>query len=176
MSKSIKKIKIKDYFKLDYKFLYDLAEDLTPPKNLFNDKVCEFMKLTFDEMEWVKNIVIEPTIENIKDLYEICYNETNFLNCRLLDYFQSKKWIDKQIIELVKTEKKLLYIIPNPKKLAAGADNLKMFKSLNTKNAFGAMYGFRPKEIGKWKYEEVLYLQALHCGIQNINTNLSQMK
>ncbi len=155
----IKNIKVSSYLKLDYTFKYDMLFDLIPEKNEFNGSVCDFDSLTFDEVSLIKRILQEPDMDGIKMLYDICYNQ-DYTKGLIIDFFQSRKWIDKKIIEIIETESKLLFVSPDPKLIAAGVEDLSRYGVMNTKIDLGMQFGKSPKEIGEWKYNDVLVIQA----------------
>ena len=172
----IKNIKIKDYLKLQYRFKYDIVEKYVKPKNLFNGKECKFNDLTFDEVTLIKKIVSKPTYEKIPILFEICYNENNFVNCKIIDYFQARKWIDKKVIELIELQNKMIVSIPDPKLIAAGVNNLERFAEENTKIDLGEQFSVPPFEIGTWKHTLVLLYQSRNSILNQVHKNLSEMK
>lgn len=155
----LKNITVREYLSLDYTFNYDTAFELIEPKNWFKGRFCRWEKLTFDQMTLVKRIMINPAIEDFGLLYRITY-KTDFLQGSIIEFFQSKKWLDKKVIETLKMEEKLLSSVPDPKLIAAGIERLKKFGELNTKIDLAAQFGKTPTEIGEWKYTDVLLVKA----------------
>ena len=166
----LKNIKIKDFVKLQYTFLYDQAFEFVEPVNSFSGAECNFDALTFDEVTLVKNIMQDPSIENMPMLYEILYKK-DFMEGRIMDFFQSKKWIDNKILEIIDIEEKLLFDMPDPKMIAAGAANLERFGVLNTKIDLGVQFGKAPAEIGGWTYQDVLLIKARNIEMNRIQKN-----
>ena len=171
----LKNITIGKYLSLpeQLKFRYDLVYDYIKPLNSFNGKECNLLNLTFDEVSVVKKILANPKQETIKKLFEICYSEESLLKCSIFDYFQAKKYIDEEVIRMVEREKKLLKRLPNKKGKKVNTEDLNKFGSLNTKIEIGQMFGVNPYDVGNWKYNDVLHIQAYNTTVNNIQ---SQMK
>lgn len=172
----VKNIAIKKYLELDYKFSYDLIFEHIPPENLFNGKICNEKNLTFDEVTVIKKLSANPTIDAMTLLYKVCYEEENFLKCKVIDFFKSKKWLDNMIIALVEREKIMLFSNPDERQIRAGSEKLKKFGTLNTKIKIGQMFGLPPREIGAWKYVDVLHIEAWNVTTGEIQKNLNTMK
>lgn len=171
----LKNISIKKYLQLpeQLRFRYDLAFEYVKPNNRFNKKQCNLESLTFDEVSAVKKIMAHPQESTIKLLFEICYKEKNFLKCKIFDYFQSKKYLDDEVLKMVKREKKMLFRIPDKNTAKVNTESLNVLGEWNTKIELGEMFGLKPSKIGKWKYKEVLIIQSRISKVSNIQ---SQMK
>lgn len=164
----VRDITVRQYLELDYTFNYDTAFELIEPKNWFKGRFCRWEKLTFDQMTVVKSIMIKPRIEDFPLLYRVCYHDGDFLSGSVIEFFQSKKWLDNKVIEALSLEQKLLDSAPDPKLIAAGVDRLKKYGELNTKIDLAAQFGTTPEEVGRWKYTDVLLVKARNKDMSEI--------
>ena len=174
----ITNIKIKDFIIKKDVYFYSLVQKEVKEDNLFNGKICNWGELTYDEVAVIEKIYKneEMTIEQLTILFKICYKEDDFLNCWVIDFFKAKKWIDKKIIETVKRERAMLASQMDSRMIAAGSGNLAKFGTLNAKIRLGEMFGFRPSEVGAWKYTEVLFILAHNTTTDLIKNNLATQK
>lgn len=172
----IKNISVKKYLALNYSFNYTQAFEFIKPLNLINGKSCIIEEFTFNEVNTIKILYQDSNIDKIKMLYELCFKEDNLLNCGVLEFFQSKKWLDNEIKGLLEREKVLLSRPPDPKHIMAGSKNLNRFGSANTTVSIGAQFGFRPRDVGKWLYTEVLIIQGINVTNSDIQRNLAKQK
>ena len=172
----LKNISVKDYLALKYKFTYEQAYEFIEPKNLINGKECNINELLFEEVAAIKMLYSNSNIDKVKMLFSICYKEKNVLTCGVLEFFQSKKWLDIEIDALLKREKAMLNRPADPKMLAAGVQNLNKFGIANTTVSLGAQFGCEPRKVLRWKYVDVLIIQAINVTTGEIQRNLAKQK
>ncbi len=70
----IKNLKIKHYFDGRDTFEMDAILPCVNEKNEFIGKVADYSKLTFDEVETIKNILRNPNLEKIKEVFCLLYD------------------------------------------------------------------------------------------------------
>jgi len=161
----IDNISIYDYFNLEDASGYDIFIDTLKPVNSFNGKKCNVGSLTFDEIEVIKKIFSNPTIEDIKDMFQTCFNirgtfehsaDYEFFNTSIFELFRAKRFMQGYITGLIDREVKQLSGAVDDKMLMINAaERLRPFNHQLTKMKIAAEFGFKPKEIGGWKYREV---------------------
>jgi hypothetical protein len=169
----IKNITIKEYFTLSNTLVYDSVFEFLKPTNEFRGKRCNFKSLSFDEVSVLKKIIGNPTIDNLRLIYKILYKEW-FDGGNVIEFMQSYKWILDKIKEVGERENKLLKSDTDYKLVQAGINNLNKFGILNTKINLAERFGVTPKEIGQWKYIDVLHIQSHGITTQQIQKNLSK--
>ena len=182
---SINNITIKEYFELKDSSEYDIFIDTLQPNNVFNGKRCNLSKLTFDEVEVIKKIFLNPTIENIKDLFIELFRLgtievsaiNEFLNTSIFDLFRSKKYIQEWLTNLIETENKQLAGIPDDKLVMINAaERLKAVSHLLTKIKLAEQFGKSPSEIGNWKYITVFTILIANKINNDIQIDYSRQK
>lgn len=161
---SIDNISVKEYFNLQDTSKYDIFIDTINPINLYSGKRFDTNKLTFDEVEVIKKILNDPTLDSVKDMfielfklgsYEVSA-AAEFYSTSIFDLFRAKKYLQDYIIKLVETENKVLAGIPDDKLLMINAaERLKVVNHLLTKMRLAEQFSTSPNEIGKWRYTTV---------------------
>lgn len=174
----IPNITIREWLALEYSFKYDLANDLVKAENRFNKKVCEFEQLTFDQVSLFKKLMLNPTVEGLPVIYEICYNEKSFFKCKVIDLFKSKKWLDDKFMQVIKREENWLSSTPDEKTLRAKdeVERLNQSGEWCPKISIAEQFGFKPKEIGAWLYIDVMRIQRRNTALNEVNRKISTMK
>lgn len=168
---SIENISIKQYFELVDSSEYDIFIDVMQSSNVFNGKRCNLSKLSFDEVEYIKKLLnSRPSINDMMVLFIELFNlgsidisaQNEFLNASVFDLFRCKKYIQDYIVEIVEREIKVLNGEPDTKLIMINAsERMQPFSHVMSKMRLAEQFSVTPKEIGKWKYNEVFgYLVA----------------
>lgn len=165
-----KDISIRDYFQLEDTTEFDIFIDSMKPSNRFEGGTFNESKLTFDQVEYIKNVLREPTIIGVKDMFVICFRlrgditmseEEQFFNASVFEMFAAKKYIQDFFIKLIEREQNSLVGIPDDKMLAVnGYERLAPFSHQLTKMQLAERFGKEPHEIGKWRYDRVFNIMV----------------
>ncbi len=174
----IPNITIEQWLGLDYSFKYDLAIDLVKAENKFNKKVCEFDRLTFDQVSLFKKLMVKPSMGDLSMIYQLCYGEQKFFKCKVFDLFKSKKWLDDKFIRVIKREENWLSSTPDEKTLRAKeeVDRLNQSGEWCIKVSLAEQFGFNPREIGGWPYILVMRIQRRNTALNEVKRKISTMK
>jgi hypothetical protein len=161
---SIENISVLEYFQLEDTTDYDIFIETINAKNIFNGHRFDKSKLTFDEVEILKGILQNPTMDNIKEMFIELFHlgnydtsaDNEFNNTSVFDLFRAKKYIQDYIVKIVDTENKVLAGVPDDKLIMINAgEKLKAVSHLLTKMRLAEQFGKSPNEIGNWKYNTV---------------------
>jgi len=171
----IKNIKIEDYYKLTNTTIYDVVFEFLEPVNSFKNSICDFDKLTFNQVSVFKKLINSPTFENLRFIYSELYNQW-FDNGNVIEFMQSYKWMLNKLKEVLDREKKMLFSVPDPKLIQAGINTLDKYGVWNTYINLAEQFNLNPREIGNWRYLDVLLIQARNKDVKEIRTNLSKKK
>ena len=145
--------------------LYDVFIDTLKPVNRFKNKVCKTGSLTFDEIEVIKTVLRNPTFQDIKDLFQTCYNLTGsweqsaddeFYGASVFDLFKAQRFIQEHIKGIMNREKLQLSGEADDKMLMINAaERLRPFSHQLTKMKIAEQFGCKPSEVGRWKHRDV---------------------
>jgi hypothetical protein len=182
---SINNITVKEYFELKDSSEYDIFIDTINAKNEFSNKHCNVSKLTFDEVEVVKQIFQNPTIENIKELFIELFKlgsieisaEKEFYNASIFDLFRAKRYLQDWIVDVIEKENIQLAGVPDEKlQMINAGERLKAVSHLLTKMRLGEQFGKSPNEIGQWKYNTVFTILVANKRSNDIQREYSEIK
>jgi len=158
-------ISVYDYFHAEDTTQYDVLVTCLKPLNSFAGKKCNVSNLTYNEVEVIKMILRQPTMQNIMDLIILCYDirgtmkqsaEEIYLLTSVFDLFRAKQYIQNFIILILNREKSWLTGKKDDKLLMINsAQRTKNISQLLTKMMLAEKYSCTPKEVGNWKYSEV---------------------
>ena len=161
----IDNISIYDYFNLEDASSYDVFINTLKPVNSFNGRKCKVGNLTFDQIEVIKKIFSSPTIADIKDMFQTCFDirgsfeesaDYEFYNTSIFELFRAKRFLQDHIVTLIEREKNQLSGATDDKMLMINAgERLRPFNHQLTKMRIAEQFSRTPKEIGNWKYREV---------------------
>lgn len=160
---SIADISIQKYFMLEDTSDYDIFIDAIRPKNKFRGRKCK--QLSFDEVEVIKRIFNAPNIEDIKDVFQTCYQVTGsfdksadeeFWGTSIFELFKAKNYLMSYIEKIIERETNQLSGGEDDKMMMINAgERLKPVSHQLTKIRIGEQFGKSPKEIGRWNYSDV---------------------
>ena len=182
---SIDNITVKDYFELQDSSEYDMFIDTINPKNSFNGKRCNVSKLSFDEVEVIKSIFNNPTVNNIKELFIELFRlgdantsaNDEFHNTSVFDLFRAKRFLQDWIVKVIEVENIQLSGIADDKLLMINAaERLKAVSHLLTKMRLGEQFSKSPSEIGKWKYNTVFTMLVANKRSNDVQRDYQQIK
>jgi len=184
--KGIEDITIREYFSRQNTDNYDVFLDILKPKNKFKGRVCKVNSLTFDEVEVIKRIFDKPTLEDIKDMFQTCYGlrdtyttyaDDDFYNTSIFDLFRAKRFLQNYITKIIKKENVHLYTGGDEKMMQVNASKrLAPWNHQLVKNILGQKYSCKPKEIGRWTYNEVFAIRASSKVYEDINREYNAIK
>jgi len=182
---SIDNITVKEYFELVDSSEYDIFIDTINPKNSFNRKRCNVSKLSFDEVEVIKSIFNNPTVNNIKELFIELFRlgdaktsaNDEFYNTSIFDLFRAKRYLQDWIVKVIEVENIQLAGIADDKLLMINAaERLKAVSHLLTKMRLGEQFSKSPSEIGKWKYNTVFTMLVANKRSNDVQRDYQQIK
>ena len=158
---NLDKISVAEFYELppdEFKSYLKLESVMTVNDNMFmKRKASSFGSLEYGEVSELKLNLMDPTFDNIVDIFRIVYKVKKFdyLKANIVSYFYALKWIKKEMRLLLEKEKKLLSAEPDPELEMAGSKRLSIFGDLSTLIELGRSYSKSPEEIEKWKYSLV---------------------
>lgn len=182
---SIDNITIQQYFELEDSSEYDLFIDTIKPLNSFNGHKCDLKKLTFDEVETIKNMFFSASFNDIKDVFIFLYNLgsfnqsalNEFLNTSVFDLFRAKNYIKEWLLELIKREKNALSGEADEKLLMVNAnERLSAVSHILTKMRLAEQFGKSPEEVGKWKYTTVFTILVANKRSNDVQKDYANIK
>ena len=166
--------------------MYDMFINVLLPKNEFNSKVCKVHNLTFDQIEVIKKIFNAPTMDDIKDLFQTCYNisgsmkqsaDDEYYNTNIFDLFRAQRFLQEYMNQLIKRESNQLSGTPDDKMLMINAyERLKPYSHHLTKIKLAEQFSTTPTEIGRWKYRDVFSILVANRVNADITKEYQQIK
>lgn len=120
-------------------------------------KAANIWELKFWQVEKVKKWFNELSDENIINLINMFYQQTDFKGVRCLEFYRAFNYI-KESLKDVYDKEKLLSGTKNQKLIDAGIEEMSMFGSLNLLDDLGKDFGKSPLEIEQWTYGLVFSL------------------
>ena len=161
----IEDITIQQYFTMEDSSAYDVFIDVLNPVNRFAGKQCDVIRLTFDQVEVMKSVFVNPTVDDIMEIVIMCYDlrgdlkqsaSKQYLSTSIFDLFRAKTFLQNFIIETVNKEKRWLTQEINEKMLMINAqERLKPFSHLLTKIRLAEQFGKTVSDVGNWRYSIV---------------------
>ena len=183
---SIDVISIKDYFLLDDRSEYDMFIESIKPENRLCGKVCNMTNITFDEVEVIKKMLIDPSANDLAELFtemyhikgsqkesgkDIYYKESIFQLFRVLNHFRD--WMEA----LLKKEIEWLSGEPSEALQMIGAGKrLAHVNHILTKIDIAEMFATTPDDIGKWKYGKVFGIMVALKLRNEIQKEINELK
>ncbi len=161
----IEDITIQHYFTMEDSSAYDIYIDVLNPVNRFAGKQCDVKRLTFDEVEVMKNVFQKPTFDDVMEIIIMCFglrgnmkqsSSNQYLLTSVFDLFRAKAFLHNFIIEMVNKERTWLSHKKNEKMQMINAEErLKPFSHLLTKIRLAEQFGVTVSDVGKWRYSIV---------------------
>lgn len=179
-----KDISIRDYFQCEDTTEYDIFIDSIKPSNTFAGK--KFKPMTFDAFKYITSIFREPDLVGVKEVFKECFDirgsfdkssEEEFFDASIFELFACKKFIQDYIVLRIDRENKALSGVPDEKMLMI--DGYKRLAPVNhqlTKNQLAERFHCKPKDIGRWKYDEVFVILMADARQNAIQREKSQIK
>lgn len=161
----IQDITIQHYFTMEDSSAYDVFIDVLNPVNRFAGKQCDVKRLTFDQVEVMKSVFINPTVDDIMEIVIMCYglrgdikqsSTKQYLLTSIFDLFRAKTFLQNFIIETVNKEKDWLTQEIDEKMIIINSqERLKPFSHLLTKIHLAKLFSTTDSDIGGWRYSKV---------------------
>lgn len=166
----LENIKVDEFFKTENADRFKIFFNTLKPKNSFRGVAMDESELTYSNVLFLKDALANPTIENYFKIYEICFNQTpeSFLKGTILDFIQSNRYIINFMKQLVHREGQLLEGESDAKWIAAGGEQMSVFGGKAVLIQIAEQFGKSPREIGEWKYNEVLLVQYYNHKLNEI--------
>lgn len=162
-------ISVLEYFNLEDSSEYDFFIDLMKPENKLCGRSWGYNDMTFNEFKTIILIFNEPTYSDIQDLFLHLYSirgnikespESIFQRESVFQFFKAKNFVKKIMQEKLELEDRLLGGDKDPILEQIDAYNrLAPVNTMLTKIRLAEQFGVTPKEVGDWKYNEVLNIQ-----------------
>jgi hypothetical protein len=180
--KQIANISINEFFLKSDVTEFEMLIKYIKPKNNFLGKTAKMSELTLSEVARLRVLVPTPTIENFIEIYNIVYKVSakEFLAGKVLEFFESNRYIGKYINDINEREVKLLSRnVSEENQLKwkmAGGDRLNAFREIGIMISMGKEFGYSPEEVGNWKYETCFAIMLHNNILDDINKNLAEMQ
>ena len=183
---SIDDITILEYLYLKDSSKYDIFIDTLEAVNQFSGKVCLVKKLTYDEIEVMKQVFTKPNINDLKDIFCLCYDlrgdmdqsaDQQFYNTSIFDLFCANRFLQEFITSLIEREIKTFSGVPDDKSIMVNAaERLRPFNHTLSKIRLAEQFGITPSEVGRWRYNYVFSLQASNKIYSDIQREKAELK
>ena len=183
---SIENITIREYFGLADTSAYDIFIDSMNPINKFGDYTCNFGRLTYNEVQYVKNSYKKLDFNTLKDAILVCFNirgtfersqDKIFYDTSIFDLFRVRKLLEDFVKEKYAIEEKLLFQMPDDKMIMLDAGKrLQHVSFLLNKIDLAKRFSTTEREIGSWNYNRVLSILAAQNVQSTIRKEYSEMK
>ena len=147
--------------------------------DIFNKhKAKELGSLTYGEVGQIKRNVSKESIESVYEIFRLIYkvNRKEFFDADVIMYFYALKYVEKQIIDLVEKEKKVLYSNPDPEMEIAGSKRLSIFGEGATTINLGRSFSMDPHDIENWSYNYVFFVLAYDKIHGEVQKNYADLK
>ena len=165
---------------------YDIFIDCMNPVNSFNGKQCQVSKLTFDEVEVMKSVFKNPTMDDIMELIIMCYDlrgdmnksaQEQYLNTSIFDLFRVKTFLQEFIVNTIEKEIDWLSGKSDDKLLMINAEErLKPFSHILSKINLAEQFSTTVSEVGKWKYNTVFTILVANKVRHDLTTEYNEIK
>ena len=183
---SIEDITILEFLYLKDSSEYDIFIDTLDAVNSFAGKICQVKRLTYDEIEVLKQVFTNSNINDLKDIFCLCYDlrgdmnqsaDEQFYNTSVFDLFRAKRFLQEFITTIIEREVKTFTGVPDDKSVMVNAaERLRPFNHTLSKIRLAEQFGITPKEVGKWRYSYVFSLQASNRIYSNIEREKAELK
>ena len=164
----IDNISIIQYLNLEDSSSYDIFIDCLNPVNSFNGKQCNINKLTFDEVQVIKQILRHPNEETIKELIQELYNvkgsfvlsrDTEYYSASIFDLFKCITFLSDFVKSVIEKENNWFGGVDDDKMLMINASKrIAPFSHLLTKMNLAEQFSTTDSKVGGWKYNKVFAL------------------
>jgi len=172
----LKKINVHQYIQLTDHTEYDLLLSHLLPNNVYNVNISD---ISYTNVKYCIDLMRELDNWNkVKELFEFCFNETDFYNLDIVKYFTAKNYLIQHFKIIVDNENKMSKggNIDLGKWQMAGGDRLKPFNNVLPLDALSQRYGGSPFDWGRKPYGEVFYLIAMTKTSNEVNENYNKQK
>lgn len=172
----MKKINVQQYIQLTDRTEYDLLLSHLLPDNVYNINISD---ISYTNVKYCIDLMRELDNWNkVKELFELCFNETDFYNLDIVKYFTAKNYLIQHFKIIVDNENKMSKggNIDLGKWQMAGGDRLKPFNNVLPLDALSQRYGGSPFDWGRKPYGEVFYLIAMTKTSNEVNENYNKQK
>jgi len=137
--------------------------EMLKPVNSFAKKSMNINTMPWVEVKYcIKHLRTVESWGTVKDIYELCFKvtEKEFFNARIVEFYQSRKYLLKAFEDVIIKESKLLSSTSTDGHLwkQAGGDKLNIFSDTLPLIQLGKEFGIYPYDLGKKPYSEVLSL------------------
>ncbi len=183
---SIDDITILEYLYLKDSSKYDIFIDTLDAVNSFAGKVCLVKKLTYDEIEVMKQVFTNPNVNDLKDIFCLCYNlrgdmnqsaDQQFYSTSVFELFRAKRFLQEFITKLIEREVNTFSGTPDDKSVMVNAaERLRPFNHTLSKIRLAEQFGITPSEVGRWKYSYVFSLQASNKMYSDVQRDKAEIK
>ena len=171
MNDTINNINIREYLTMQDTAKYDIFSDCLNPVNMFNGNKCNTNKLTFDEVQVIKQILKQPNEESIKELIQELYDvkgsfevskDSEYYGASIFDLFRCTTFLVEYIKGIIEKENNWFSGVADDKMLIINAnERIAPFSHLLTKMNLAEQFSTTDATIGSWKYNKVFtILQA----------------
>jgi len=181
----LKNIKLKTFLALQNTTPYDIWFDKLPAKNELNGKKGNGMfEWTFAEVAYLRKLINDFNIENLKKIYNVCFPSRKILNFELpkrsileMSIFEVVQW-QKFVIEQLEQigEREQLLGSDDPIASMAGIERMSKFGYLNTTVPIAERYGFDPDEVANWKWIKVFNLAYYNKEKNEVDKKYAELK
>ncbi len=183
---SIEDITIKEYLSLVDSSQYDIFIDTLDAVNRFASKCAMFSHLTYDQVEVMKQVFDAPNVNDLKDVFCLCYNlrgdmtqsaDDQFYSTSVFDLFRAKRYMQEYITSLVEREAKVFSGTPSDASIQVNeAKRLAPFNHSLSKIRLAEQFGVAPQKVGKWNYNYVFALLATNKIYNDIQREKAEIK
>jgi hypothetical protein len=172
----LKKINVQQYIALEDKSIYNALLSHLNPINLYN---VEISNMSYTNVRYCIRLMSElNNWGNVKELFELCFNDIDFMNMDVVSYFHSKNYLLQSFKIIVDNETKVSKSgnFDIGKWKFAGGDRLKPFNDFLPLDQLAQRYGGSPFDWGRKPYGEVFYLIAMTKTSNEVNENYNKQK
>ena len=182
----IEDITIQEYFNMKDSSQYDVFVDCMNPVNSFAGKQCDVSKLTYDEVEVIKMIFSNPTMEDVMELIIMCFglrgdrNQSSvdqYLSTSVFDLFRANQFLQNYIKKVV--DKEVLWFTgkdDDKLKMINAKERLKSVSHLLTKISLAEQFSVQETDIGGWKYSRVFTILVANKIKQDLTEEYNEIK
>jgi hypothetical protein len=176
----MKNITVAKYIKLKNKLPYNMLLGAVKAKDAFKFPFDQ-NKLSYNDVRRIESLLSKSrTIEEIKEIFTTAYqcDEIFFWQLPIVNYFQTKRFLYESFASLKQLEIKLLQSYDEDSELwkAAVGDSLNNYSSISLIDAYSKIYGGRPFENGKQRYNDILFYMAYNKSLNRANKEFNKLK
>lgn len=183
----IEDITIQEYFTMEDSSEYDVFIDILNPTNSFAGHRCDLSSLTFDEVQVMKMVFQNPTVQDIMELIILCFRmrgdmkrsaELQYLSTSIFELFRAKQFLMTFIKETVDKERMWLSSTGVDEKLLMinAEQRLKAFSHLLTKIRLAEQFSTTDSDIGSWKYSKVFTILTANKTLADLTKEYNEIK